>query len=91
MAEQSETSQATAKASLQRLRDLLAAGLVLWVVGLGLSLLAYLVGRGEAGPDAGGVVLLRVGGALAGLIGSPFLFVGLIGFAVKYGNEASNR
>ena len=70
---------------------MLAVGLVLWFVALGLSLLAFLVGRGDAGPDAGGVVLLRVAGALAGVVGAPFLFVGLVGFAVKYGNEASDR
>jgi hypothetical protein len=76
---------------VKRLRDLLIAGAILYVLGVGAVFLAW-PGTEEtylgAAESTGSAFWTFVGG-LAASSGAGLVLVGLIGFGVKFGREAA--
>jgi hypothetical protein len=75
---------------MDRLRDLLVGGAVLYVVGLAVLIFAWPSGGDGSWPDGGGsgsVFWTLVGGAGASF-GAGVALVAIIGYGVKFGREA---
>jgi hypothetical protein len=74
---------------VKRLRDLVVAGVVLYVIGTAAVFLAWPSsdGSGLFAEESGSWFWTFVG-ALAASGGAGMLLVGLIGYGVKYGREA---
>lgn len=75
---------------VKRLRDLLIGGAVLYVVGLGVMILAWPgTDEGYLGvAESTGSAFWTFVGGLGASAGSAMVMIGLIGFGVKYGREA---
>jgi hypothetical protein len=76
---------------VKRLRDLLIAGAILYVIGVGVVILAWPgTDEGYLGvAESTGSAFWTFVGALVASAGSGMVMIGLVGFGVKFGREAA--